>query len=243
MNSTKEEMNSTKKTARLAGLIYLIVVLTGIYSLAYVPSKLIVWKDANQTFQNITSSRQVFRLSILSSMVCYIAFLLLPFVLYKILRPVNETHAKLMVAFAFVSVPMSLLNLQNKMGVLTLTSGAEYLSAFDTKQLPSQVMLLLENYNSGIVVSELFWGLWLLPFGYLVYKSNFLPKLLGLLLMLGCFGDLIRVFGNIAIPNFNSSSISQYVSLPGSVGEIGICLWLLIFGTKTTTKQYGYQQF
>ena len=221
-----------KKTARLAGLIYLIIILTGIFSLAYVPSKLIVWNDASQTFHNISSSKQLFRLGIASSMLCYIAFLILPLVLYKLLHSINETYAKLMVAFVVVSVPISFINLQNKFAVLTLVDGTRYLTTYDLQQLQSQVMTYLDTYNSGILIAQIFWGLWLFPFGYLVYKSNFLPKLLGILLMMGCVGYLISTFGEIVISNFDKYSISRFVTLPSSIGEIGVCLWLLIFGIK-----------
>lgn len=225
-------MTNQKTTARLAGLIYLIVVLTGIFSLAYVPSQLIVRTDANQTFQNITSAKQLFRLSIASSMLCYIAFLLLPLILYKLLSPVNNTWAKLMVIFAVVSVPISLVNLQHKFAILTIISEVAFLKAYSAEQLQSQVMMQLDNYSSGIVIVQIFWGLWLLPFGWLVYKSGFLPKVLGVLLMLGCVGYLIRSFGETIFQNFDQYTITKFVTLPASVGEIGICLWLLIVGVK-----------
>ena len=221
-----------KKTARLAGLLYLVVVLTGIFSLAYVPSKLIVWQDADKTFQNISSSRQLFRLSIASSMLCYIAFLLLPLVLYRLLYTVNAVYAKLMVIFAVASVPISLINLQNRFSVLTIVSGADYLRDAGTGQLQSQVMTFLDAYSSGILIVQLFWGLWLFPFGYLVYKSNFLPKILGVCLMLGCFGYMISTFCDTIIPDFGRYSISRFLTMPASVGEIGICLWLLIVGVR-----------
>lgn len=90
-------------------------------------------------------------------------------------------------------------------------------------------MLLLKSYNNGIGIVQIFWGLWLFPFGYLVFKSNFLPKFLGILLMIGCFGYLLKFFGHSLFPNFG---IPSFVTLPGSIGEIGICLWLLIMGAK-----------
>jgi hypothetical protein len=143
-------MDANKKTARIAGLIYLVVVLTGMFSLAYVPSKLIVWDDAASTFQRISGSESLFRLSIISSMVCYIAFLLLPLALYKLLSPVNGMYAKLMVLLAVVSVPMSFINLQNKFDVLTIVNGADYLNVFTAQQLQAKVMLLLDRYDDGL---------------------------------------------------------------------------------------------
>lgn len=129
-------------------------------------------------------------------------------------------------------IPISFINLQNKFSVLTIIEGTDYLKAFDAKQLQSQIMFLLSTYNKGLLIAQVFWGLWLFPFGYLVYKSGFLPKILGILLMLGCFGYLINVFGRIGIPHFSDYSISNYITLPATIGEIGICLWLLLAGAR-----------
>lgn len=217
-------MNVNKRTARIAGLLYLIVVICGIFSLAYVPSKLIVRNDAVATFNNISSSETLFRLSIVSSVVCYTAFLLLPLVLYYLLKPVNQLYARAMVLLAVVSVPISFMNLQHKYAAL---------SVIKHNQPPSELLFFLEQYNSGILVAQVFWGLWLLPFGYLMYKSGYMPKFLGILLMMGCFGYLINFAGRTSVPNYDTSLLSSYVTLPASLGEIGTCLWLLILGIQT----------
>jgi hypothetical protein len=227
---------ANKNTARLAGLIYLIVVITGIFSLAYVPSKLIVWSDAAKTFQQISESQTLFRMSLVSSIICYIAFLLLPFVLYRLLHSVNEIAAKLMVILAVVSVPISMLNLQNKYSVLTLINDTNYLKIFGESQISSKTMLLLENYDRGILIVSIFWGLWLFPFGFLVYKSGFLPRVLGILLMLGCCGYLVNFVGNTMSENYSGSLISNIASKPQALGEIGTCLWLLIRGMNEKWK-------
>lgn len=224
-------MESPKKIARIAGVLYLVVVLTGLFTLMYVPSKLIVWSDAQVTFNNIIASETLFRLSIFAGVLCYLAFLLLPLVLYKLLSPVNKTYALAMVALSVISVPISLFNLTHKFAVLTLINGSEYFSAID---LPKQVLLQLDYYNDGITIAAIFWGLWLFPFGYLVFKSGFLPKFLGILLMAGCFGYLINITGGLLFPvDYKALGISRFVSLPASLGEIGTCLWLLIAGVKT----------
>ena len=133
-----------------------------------------------------------------------------------------------MVVLAVVSIPISIFNMINKVDILTLLSGAQYLDTFEIEQLHTQVMLLLKSYNNGITVVQIFWGLWLFPFGYLVFKSDFLPKIFGILLMLGCFGYLIGFFEKLLALTFNI----PFVGIPGALGEIGICLWLLIMGVK-----------
>ena len=223
---------SNRKTARIAGLIYLVVVLTGIFSLMYVPSKLFVTGNSALTYQNIISSESLFRLSIVSGLLCYTFFLFLPLVLYKLLYPVNKNHAMLMVILAVASVPISFINIQNKFAILSLISGAGYQDVFSAAHVKSQVLFYLDQYDNGILIVSIFWGLWLFPFGYLVYKSGILPKVLGILLMLGCFGYLINFLGNTLISDYSKLGISSYISLPASLGEIGTCLWLLFLGAK-----------
>ncbi|WP_118976803.1 DUF4386 domain-containing protein [Taibaiella koreensis] len=225
------------QTPPLAGFLYLVVILTGMFSLAYIPSKLIAWDDAGLTFRNIASARQLFRLGIASSMLCYIAFLLLPLALYQLLRPVNISYARLIAVLAIVSVPISLYNLEHKFAVLSLTGHAGYLKAYDLVQLSSQVMFQLEQYDSGIRIAGIFWGLWLLPLGLLIYRSGMLPKVLAVLLLLGGLGYIIRVLGDTVVPHFGRYSFSSYITLPATAGEMGTCLWLLIFGVRRKAEK------
>lgn len=223
---------SNKKLARIAGLLYLGVVLTGIFTLMYVPSKLIVSDNASLTYHNIASSQILFRLGIISGLLCYTFFLFLPFVLYKLLKPVHENYAKLMVLLAVLSVPIFFLNIQNEFTVLSLVNDTTNHFGLTAEQIQSQVMLHLDQYKNGMRIVHIFSGLWLFPFGYLVFKSGFLPKILGVLLMLGCFGYLINFIGQTLIPNYSKLGVSSYIRLPASIGEIGTCLWLLIMGAK-----------
>lgn len=230
-------MGSNEQTARLAGVLYLIVVLTGILSLGYVPSQINVQGDAATTLHNITASATLFRVGIVASLVCYTAFAVLPLVLYKLLCPVSRTAAALMVAFAVISVPIAVVNVVHKLDVLSLVSGAGYLRGFTADQLHARVMLSLEAYGSGILVTKIFWGLWLLPFGYLVFKSGILPRVLGVLLMLGCVGYLIDVAANVFAPSYADTAMQSVVTLPSFLGEVGICLWMLIVGAKERTPR------
>jgi len=225
-------MQSNKRTARIAGLLYLIVVLAGIFSLAYVPSQIDTTGDAVVTVRNIVAHESLFRLGMVAGLICYTAFLLLPLALYRLLSPYGKQPAVLMVAFAVVSVPIAFAATLDKFEVLTLLSGADYLQAFSVEELQARVMWSLDAYGDGLLVTQIFWGLWLLPFGYLVFKSGILPKTLGILLMLGCFGYLINFTGRVLFPGYAESGIAGFVRLPAALGEIGICLWLLVMGAR-----------
>lgn len=227
---------STKTTARIAGLLYLMVVFTGIFSLMYVPNKLIVWDNASLTFNNIAASETLFRLGIVSGLACYTFFLFLSLVLYKLLKPGNENYAKLMVILVSLSVPIFFVNVQNEFTVLSLVTDRNYLAIFSAEQIESQVLFYLDQYDSGMSIVHIFSGLWLFPFGYLVFKSDFLPKILGILLILGGFGYVIDFMGFALFKNYSKLGISQFTILPASIGEIGICLWLIFIGVKEKAK-------
>lgn len=221
---TEESKITFRNTGRIAGLLYFVVVITGIFSLGYVPSKLIVWDNPSATLTNIVNAEFLFRLGIVSGLICYTFFLFLPLVLYKLLKSFNKTYALYMVVLAIVSVPISFVNMLNKFAVLSIISSGQ--------QQKEEIMFYLNQYDFGNLIVQIFWGLWLFPFGYLVFKSAIIPRFLGILLMLGCVGYLINFFGNALFSNYSELGISSYVRLPASLGEIGTCLWLLIMGAK-----------
>ena len=221
---TEESKITFRNTGRIAGLLYFVVVITGIFSLGYVPSKLIVWDNPSATLTNIVNAEFLFRLGIVSGLICYTFFLFLPLVLYKLLKSFNKTYALYMVVLAIVSVPISFVNMLNKFAVLSIISSGQ--------QQKEEIMFYLNQYDFGNLIVQIFWGLWLFPFGYLVFKSAIIPRFLGILLMLGCVGYLINFFGNALFPNYSELGMSSYVRLPASLGEIGTCLWLLIMGAK-----------
>ena len=223
---------SDKITARIAGALYLGVIVTGIFTLMYVPSRLFAADNAALTFQKIVSSQSLLRWGIAGGLLCYTFFLFLPLVLYKLLHSVNKTYARLMVLLAVLSVPVFFLNVQNLFSILSLVDGGQTRFGLTRQEIQSQTMLYLAQYDNGMRVVHIFSGLWLFPFGYLVYKSGFLPKILGIVLMLGCFGYLVNFTGHTLFPGYSQTGISSVVSLPASIGEIGICLWLLIIGVK-----------
>lgn len=225
--------------ARTAGLIYLVVVATGIFSLAYVPSQLIVSGDAEKTIVAIATSQGLLRSGIAAAFIRDIAFLLLPLAFYRLLAHENQNVAVLMVLFAVVAVPISLGALVNTLHVLTLLSSKAYLASYSADQLNAAIMLSLASYNSGVLVASIFWGLWLLPLGYLVLRSGMLPRVLGVLLMLGCFGYLVNVFGEILIAGYSSTTMARFARVPASIGEIGTCLWLVTFGVRERVRSVG----
>ena len=212
--------------ARVAGFLYLIIFILGIFSELFVRQSLIVLGDTVATVNNIMASESLFRLAIVCDLIRLVVLILLPLVLYKLLSKVNKNYAVVMVAFVLVSVPVSMFNEINQLAVLLLLSDADYLTIFQTNQLHAHVMLFLDLYKQGGFITQ-FLGIWLLPLGYLVFKSGFLPKVIGVLLMIGCFGYLIDAF------LFFIFSISNAgFSLFSFIGELLFALWLLVKGVN-----------
>lgn len=210
--------NDLRRDGRISGALYLVVVLAGMFCLAYVPSKL------GGTLAEASAHADLFRTGIAAFMLMQVAFLLLPLALYRVLGDVDRCAAMLMVALAAVSVPIGLVALTHRMEALSLLqdAGANADAAF---------ALCLQRYGHGLRIASLFWGLWLLPFGWLVLRSGRLPRVLGLLLVLGGIGYVVQVFGGL-VPGFSDSALIGYVRLPAAFGEIGSCLWLLVFGAR-----------
>jgi hypothetical protein len=220
----RKKMNSINRTARIAGLLYLMNVPLGIFGTLYVSSRLIVSGDAATTAKNLIASESLFRLGIVSNLLATIVMILVVLVLYRLLKPVNKTIALLMVMFVLIGAPISMLNKLNQFAVLFL-SGADYLTVFTTEQLQALVTLFLRLHNRGSNIAFIFWGLWLFPLGYLVFKSGFLPRILGILLMIACCGYVIDSF---AILLGSHVGISMFAAL----GEVLFLLWLLIKGVN-----------
>lgn len=220
-----EKTNAINKTARVAGFLYLLVAVIGAFSILYVPSTLIVPGDAATTINNIMTSESLFRLGFVGGLITQTVQILLVLVLYQLLKPVNKNHALLMVILALVGIPIAMLNLLNQSVALLLLSGADYLTIFTADQLQAQVMLFLDLQEHGVLIASIFWGLWLLPLGYLVFKSGYIPRILGVLLIIGGLGYLIDFVIFFLFPNFNAT-ISQFTFL----GELLLPLWLLIKG-------------
>jgi hypothetical protein len=211
-----------KRTSRLAGGLYLVMMPFGFFGVVYVPSVLVVPGDAAATARNIMGSEWLFRSGMVSHLVGQLIFVPLVLTLYQLLRPVNRDYAVLMVTLALLGVPIALVNEVNHFAVLRLLSGVEYLEPLTRGQIEAQAMLFLDLRGSGLVVAQVFWGLWLLPLGCLVFRSGFLPRLLGVLLIIAGVGYLVDVVIAVLLPNIDAR-ISQFTF----VGELLFPLWLV----------------
>jgi hypothetical protein len=223
-------MSSTKNPGRYVGLLYTLVSIPGVFALLYVPSKLIVHGDAAATANNIAASATLFRAGIAAQIISQILFMWVALALYDLLKGVNQRHASLMLGLLVVSIPIALLNELNAIAALTLVRGADFLSLFDKPQRDALAMLCINLHSHGLGIAAIFWGLWLFPLGLLVYRSGFVPRLLGVLLIVNCFTYVVNSFTALLAPQYQEI-VSRWMMLFG-FGELLFMLWLLIMGAK-----------
>ena len=223
-------MHPTKKTARIAGAVYLSMVFTGPFSLIYVPGKLIVHGNATATATNVLTHDTLFRFGIVAGLFGQVIFICLAVALYRLLSDVNKTWARLMVGFVLVAAAVGFVIELNNLGALILFRGGEFLSVFDKAQLDALGMLFIRLHAQGNMIAEIFWGLWLFPFGLLVFRSGFLPKWIGVWLMINCFGYLVLFITALFFPAYNDK-VFFYLQ-PVLFGELAIMLYLLIKGAN-----------
>jgi hypothetical protein len=221
-------MNPTKKTARIAGLLYLLMGVASAFSLN-IPSAFIVRGDAAATAEKIASSELFYRLCVISDLAAQILFVFLVLVLYQLFTEVDKRLARLMVALVLVQVPMAFVNMLAGIAPLVLLNGADFWSVFDKHQLDALAMgsLILRGYGINAIIA--LWGFWLLPFGLLVFRSGFIPRILGVFLIVACFSDLAISVTSLLFPAYEH--IVHKLMILG-VGEFLIILWLLIKGAR-----------
>ncbi|MEM7131633.1 MAG: DUF4386 domain-containing protein [Chloroflexota bacterium] len=218
--------------ARAAGLLYLSIIPLGAFSLAYIPFYLVVAGDGAATASNIIASAPIVRLSIVAALVNQLVNIILVLVFYKLLKPASKTHASLMVVFFLVSAPITMFNELNNIAVVLLAEGGDYLTVFTPEQLHGLMLFFLELHEYGIKIATIFWGLWLFPMGYAIVKSGYMPKFVGILLIIACFGYLSDAFTALLLPDFGVT-IEQFTF----VGEVAVTLWLLFKGVDVEQWQ------
>lgn len=227
-------MTNESRLARCAGLVYLVVVVTGFFSQGYVPGRLAAPGHPEALLGNIVAHETLFRAGIAAFVVEHATFLVLPFLLFRLLGSVHRGAAIAMVAFAVVGVPMALLAVTHRLDALLLLTDA---GGLPVELAHAMARTSMSSYANTILMASVFWGLWLFPFGYLVIRCARLPRILGVFLMLGSAGYMVDVFGQLLLPGYADMAFSNYVNLPAALGEVGICLWLLIMGIRAGEGQ------
>ena len=220
----------TENPGRTAGLLYILASIPAFFGLAYVPGKLMVHGDATATAHNIAASETLFRLGIAADLLGQALFVFVSLALYHLFKGVDRRNALLMLTLILASIPIAFLNEVNGMAALTLIHGEPFLSVFDQAHRNALARLFLNLRNSGFDIAGIFWGLWLFPLGLLVYRSRFLPRFLGVLLLLNGIAYLAESFTSLVLPRYEVP-VSRWAG-PLQLAELLFMLWLAIAGAK-----------
>jgi hypothetical protein len=220
-------MPSEKRRARLAGLLYLIVAVCGGFSELYVRAGVKVAGDAAATAANIAASATLFRVGALTDLVNLVCFLVLALVLYGLLKPVGATAAQAMLAFNAVSVAVLTANLVSHLAALQAATGGD----------DALAMLFLDLHAQGYLVAGTFFGLWLLPLGYLLFRSGSAPRALGVLVMVGSFGYVADLVTRVLFP-VAGETLGPVLVLPSALAEVSLALWLLVKGLNLQPRAH-----
>ena len=227
----ERKINSNKNTARLAGLLYLIWVLTGIYGVFFLPSQTFVEGNAAATANKILSNEFLFRTGIVNDIISNTLWVFIALILYRLFKQVNEHQSKLLVALVIVQVPAMFFMEAFNTSSLLIFKG-QLLKSFELAQRQDLAMMFLSFSGYMSRVLETFWGLWLFPFGLLVYKSQFIPRIFGIFLILNGAAYVVHSFTFLLFPDFQAT-VKLFAFPFWILGEISIMLWLLIKGIKT----------
>ncbi|MDH8678665.1 DUF4386 domain-containing protein [Fusibacter bizertensis] len=220
-------MKKIKLKARLAGISYLLIIVCGIFSHMVVRASLIVKNDAAQTAQNIIENETLFKLSILSDFIMILSYLMLGVLFYTLFKQTNGLVSKILISLNVVGASMMAINMLNQQAALLILDGSEYLSAFDLSQLEALSFFFMKLHSYGYQFAAISYGVWLFPMGYLIIKSNLMPKTIGYFLIIGSIGYTIVFIGTIL-----GAAVPSDITIPADIGEFSLCIFLLIKGVK-----------
>jgi hypothetical protein len=230
MMTVKDEMRPVQRIAKMAGFLYLVIAVLAGFVHFYIPGLLVVPGDAATTANNIIASEGLFRIGMATELVLLLSEVALSILLYVLLKPVNQTLSLIAAASRLVMTTIHGFNLISHAIVLVVLSGTAYLTVFEPNQLQALVLLLLDAYSSGFTLGIVFLALHALPLGYLIYRSGYFPKALGVLFMLAAVGYTIDGFSYVLLDNYKVGPV--YLALPIAISEIAFPLWLLIKGVN-----------
>lgn len=225
-------MDRTRRTARITGLLYLIIIVAAGFAEGAVRGVLIVPGDAAATAENIRASEMLFRAGFVADLVAFASDLAVSILLYVLLRRVNRTVALIAAGFRLLAHPaIAAVNMLNHFGALLLVGGAGYLSPFDPEQLDALALLAMEAHGYGYLIGGVFFGVHLALLGWLLARSELFPKVLGLLVAAAAAGYLVESFGMFLFPAHHGF-YTALVTATAVVGEVGLCLYLLVKGVR-----------
>jgi hypothetical protein len=224
--------NSPKRLARIAGVLYLLVGIFGGFAQGFVYPKIYAAGDAAATVGNVLANSGLVRAGVVADLFQATVWVFVAMTLYRLLKHVNKGMASAMVVFAAIGASITCLNAGFEFEALRVATGAVNMAAFGTAGSNALVLLLVDAHHYGLLIFQIFSGLWLAPMGYLAYKSGWFPKALGVVLVASCVSYLVDLLAAFLVPDFGKA-IHTFLSILPAIGEIWMVGYLLVIGVKT----------
>ena len=224
-----EDIELLKKQSRRAAILYFLNALPAPFALLYVPSVLILRGNAAATANNVRNSETLLRFGMAGELFSATLVIFAVLAFYTLFKPVNAKYARAMLVLMLISVPVSYVNVLNDLAAIMLARGPEFLSSFAQSPRDALVLFFLRLHNQGLALAQIFWGLWLFPFGVLIWRCGFIPRIIGVFVIIACFGNLISSFGLLFLPGY-AAAIDRYATIL-QAGELPL-IWMLIWGAK-----------
>lgn len=230
IGNDRQDASSIRRTARLAGLVYFVTACIMVFAFMVQTRSFMVSGDAAATAQRIVEGESMYRIMVLTSLIAQIFFIFVALLLYQLFRNVDRWYARAMAVLVLVAIAADLVVIANRMAPIDLLIGNDFLSVFSRPQREALSLAFLYLGGNLSLVLTMFWGLWLIPFGILVIKSGWFPKVLGVLLMIAGIGYILTTFAFFVFPA--QLKTFRQVMTPLYFGEVPIILWMLIRGAK-----------
>jgi hypothetical protein len=227
-------LTSPKRLARIAGLLYLLVGIFGGFAQGFVYPKIYVAGDAATTAANLIANSGLVRLGVVADFFDNTTWVFLALVLYRLLKHVNKSAASAMVVLVAIGAGITMLNAVFEFEALRVATGAVNLAGFGLPGSNALALLLIDAQHYGLLIASIFFGLWLVPLGYLAYKSGWFPKALGVTLIVGGACYLVDMLTAFLLPDIGKA-IHGYVNIVSAIAEIWMVGYLLVIGVKTST--------
>ena len=232
---------SPRLKARIAGVFYLITFVTAIFSEFFVQARLVVDGDAATTATNILAHEFMFRSAVAAGLIGIASYVAVTALLYELLKPVNRSLSLLAAFFSLMGCALWFVGCVFRLAVFVVLGGAQYLSVFKPEQLQALALVFLKLNGRAFSVGMVLFGFYCLLLGYLIFRSTFMPRILGMLVAIAGLGDLIGTFANFLSPTF-AHHLDPYIGLPALIGELSLMLWLLVIGVNVSRwKELGRQ--
>jgi hypothetical protein len=223
--------SSPRRLARIAGVLYLLVGIFGGFAQGFVEPRVYVAGNAAATVGKVVANSGLFRLGVVADLFDATIFVFLALTLYLLLKHVNKSVARAMLVLVTISAGIECLNTVFEFEGLRVATDGAYAAALGTGGSNALVLLLLDTQHYGLLIAQIFFGLWLAPLGYLAYKSRLFPKALGVVLIVGAACYILDLLAQFLVPALGNA-IHGFITLPSAIAEISMVGYLLVIGVK-----------